>query len=616
MTGTILTLRAGSATRRVNLASYLDADAEEAAAAGANAWIKRLRHARVEGLPLRRRFSYRGDSLWWFAELYLHKQQTVLNIHRTIAALEALLVQEGPSTMSVTRGSALARRLTARFAAARGVRLGANRPGLPSVARLAAIDARGSWLHASALASRFRRTLPAAEHRPPAVLAFVHRAFWRSDDGGDGSAEQYIGPVLEALRAGLSNDGLQYVSVGPAANFGARRWWHPVLGHTVPGTPTVEAFASFGSLKLSRRLWHARHTIRRALWRSDDLHALAQIQGCDCWPVIRDELAGVALLQWPWSARAMDEAGAALDALRPSAVLTYAEAGGWGRAIMLECRRRGIPTAGLQHGFIYRHWLNYLHEPDEMRPDPENAGDAGFPHPSLTLLFDGYAARHLEARGRFPPSALRVTGSPRLDGLVGTVRSLSDADLTKARVQAGAAPGDALLVVTTKWKEAAEVLPPLLEEAGRLPGVHVAIKTHPAETPEAYAGVAQGLQHVTVLPAAYPLAPLLGACRLVVTVNSTVALDAAVLGVPALVLGLPNNLSPFVDAGIMVGQHDRAAEGVLRRILYDEGFRQRIHEARRTFLRAFEIESDGQAAARSAAAVLGLVGRPASDAER
>ena len=66
----------------------------------------------------------------------------------------------------------------------------------------------------------------------------------------------------------------------------------------------------------------------------------------------------------------MDEAGAALDALRPRVALTYAEAGGWGRALMLECRRRGIPSVGLQHGFIYRHWLNYLHEPDEMAPDP------------------------------------------------------------------------------------------------------------------------------------------------------------------------------------------------------------------------------------------------------
>jgi hypothetical protein len=252
-----------------------------------------------------------------------------------------------------------------------------------------------------------------------------------------------------------------------------------------------------------------------------------------------------------------------------------------------------------------------------MCPDPENPVDAGFPHPSVTLLFDAYAARHLESHGRFPSTSLRVTGSPRLDDLVGTVRGLSDADVATARAHAGAAPTDALVLVTTKWKEAARVLAPVLDAAGRLPGVHVAIKTHPAETPEAYAEVARGLPHVTVLPAASPLAPLLAGSRAVVTVNSTVALDAAVLGVPALVLGLPNNLSPFVEAGIMAGQHDRTADGVLHRILYDEGFRQQLEEGRRTFLRAFDIRSDGCAAERSAAAVLGLVDTPApSDAER
>jgi hypothetical protein len=42
----------------------------------------------------------------------------------------------------------------------------------------------------------------------------------------------------------------------------------------------------------------------------------------------------------------MDEAAAALDTCRPRVVVTYAEAGGWGRAIVLESRRRGIPTVG------------------------------------------------------------------------------------------------------------------------------------------------------------------------------------------------------------------------------------------------------------------------------
>ena len=92
------------------------------------------------------------------------------------------------------------------------------------------------------------------------------------------------------------------------------------------------------------------------------------IRGYDCWPIVREALDGIALLQFPWSARAMDEAGAALDAVQPDVAVTYAEAGGWGRALALEARRRAIPLVGLQHGFIYRHWLNYRHEADEMLP--------------------------------------------------------------------------------------------------------------------------------------------------------------------------------------------------------------------------------------------------------
>ena len=104
---------------------------------------------------------------------------------------------------------------------------------------------------------------------------------------------------------------------------------------------------------------------------------MSKLEALDLWPLVEPELEGIATLQFPWSVRAMDEAGAALDALKPDAIVTYAEAGGWGRALMLEARRRGIPSVALQHGFIYRHWLNYRHEPDEARPSAANAA-AGF----------------------------------------------------------------------------------------------------------------------------------------------------------------------------------------------------------------------------------------------
>lgn len=324
--------------------------------------------------------------------------------------------------------------------------------------------------------------------------------------------------------------------------------------------------------------------------------------------MIREELAGIALLQWPWSARAMDEAAAALDALRPAVALTYAEAGGWGRALLLEARRRGIPTAGLQHGFIYDSWLNYLHEADEMQGEPGNAADCGFPRPVRTLLFDDYARQHLRQRGQFPDASLTVTGSPRLDALVRTASALSSDELAAARRAAGAESSQALVVFVAKYAQARHVLGALVEAVAMMPDVQLAIKTHPAESPDAYRRVAEGRSNVRVLPASAPLAPLLRACRVVVTVNSTVALDAAVLGIPALVIGLPNNLSPFVQAGVMAGAPAAAAIGpALNRILYDEEFRLQMERTTGEYLARFGIASDGHAAARSADAVLALI---------
>jgi UDP-N-acetylglucosamine 2-epimerase len=245
-----------------------------------------------------------------------------------------------------------------------------------------------------------------------------------------------------------------------------------------------------------------------------------------------------------------------------------------------------------------------------MMTDVEHGADQGFPSPTLTLLFDEYAARHLTDKGCFRPDTLAVTGSPRLDALASDVTHLTPSEIDQARSLAGAG-SRTLVLVTTKHREAQRVLGMLLDAAASCPGVHVAIKTHPAETPEVYADLVAGHPNVTVLPASAPLAPLLGASRAVVTVNSTVALDAAVLGIPALVIGLPNNLSPFVDAGIMAGAAgtDNAETArALDQILYHEEFRHELARAQQAFLIRFNIAADGLAAERAAEAIVKLAG--------
>ena len=608
MTNDLVLVDSGTGARRIRAGEYLDAAAEEHALASAHAWIKRLRHLTVEGQPLRRRFTVRGDSLWWFAELYLHKQEVVLELFRTAAALGQVIERERPLEIRVVGRNRILRGLAPQVARARGIRSRGTGGFGSGRLHLLRLGVRARALMFAARASRLRPCSRTTDRPATQIAAFVHRAFWRS--GATGRAESYIGQVLDTLERRAA-DAVTYVGVGPTSNFRARRWWHPLKRGADSLSPTpIKCLAPLAALRDSDAIWRERQGMRSALWDSAELRQHSIIDGCDCWPIIREELAGIALLQWPWSARAMDEAGAALDVLRPEIALTYAEAGGWGRALMLECRRRRIPSVGLQHGFIHRHWLNYLHEPDEMAADGEAPSDAGFPRPTLTLLFDEYARRHLEQSGRFPAASLVVTGSPRLDALVEEARSLTPEAIERTRLASGADPSRALVLLVTKHREVKHVLPALVDAIASLGDLQLAIKTHPAETPEVYDAVGRGRPGIRVLPAAAPLAPLLCACRAVVTRNSTVALDAAVLGVPALVIGLPSNLSPFVEDGVMAGAwSDAEIAPALARILYDEEFRLQLDRERSAYFSRFRIGADGRAADRAADAVLQLIGR-------
>ena len=592
----------------VELAALLLPDSREQVRGDANDWIKRLRLVQYDGVSMRQRFRYRGDSLWWFTELYLHKGKRLDVAVSTVLALESARHQYQPTRITVQSVDPDVRDAAEAFGRAHGLTIDLQgsprpRPGLAWPSYLIPLSARLSRLR--------RAALPVPHH--PAVAAFVHTAFWRATaTAGKAGPQQesYVGAVLDAVAAEGRDADLHCVGVGPRKNFRNRRWWDPVVSTGPRGrliTP-IERLAPSAALAGSRDLWRQRQTLSRALTAGAGIRAAAIYRGCDLWPVLRPQLEAVALLQWPWSARAMDEAGAALDALRPGSVVTYAEAGGWGRALILEARRRGIPSVGLQHGFIYRHWLNYRHEPDEIAPQD---GDGGCPIPDRTLVFDRYAEAHLRATGHFPAEAIAVTGNARLDDLAEEFAALSPSR-AQLRQSLGIAADQPLAVLAAKFTEIRSVLPDLVAAVAALPGARLLIKAHPAENPADYLATIGGATNVSVAAADADLASLLVAADAMVTMNSTVAIDGLVLGVPALVIGLPNNLSPFVNAGAMLGADgaDQIRER-LQSLLYDRGARQAVIARGAAFAGQYALGSDGFAAQRAAAAILALAAHPA-----
>jgi hypothetical protein len=314
----------------------------------------------------------------------------------------------------------------------------------------------------------------------------------------------------------------------------------------------------------------------------------------------------------------MDEAGAAIERARPRLVLTYAEAGGWGRAIMIEARRRGIPCAGIQHGYIYRRWLNYLHEPDEMQPSTVMEMDRGFPRPDLTVVFDKVAAQHLEIAGAFPRRALAITGSPGLDRLAARLASIEPAERARARESLGLREDDRAALLVSKHAQLGRWLPQLVAAIGTLDArsspatgrSFLIAKPHPAETDAVYADAVGGNATTRLAPPALDLPLLLAACDLVVTVNSTVAIDAMALGIPAVAVGMPNNLAPFVVAGGIAGVFDPSElMPVLTRLLWDDAARGALIAKGRACAEQAGMRADGAAATRAAAELTRLAAR-------
>lgn len=593
--------------RELTLDDLVSPGIAERAEIESNAWIKQLRLARIDGAAFRDRFTVRGDSLWWFAELYLHKRRVVTRAFRALRALQPL-TDERPLSWRVEGDDAVLRQVAHAMAEKEGFSCDGPRESRPRRSRLAT-EVKAIFHTATALADRLRPTSP-PRHGRPAVAAFVHSAFAR----GAADDETYLGPVLRELRARVGDDGLHLVGLGPRTNFKVRRWRDRAREFADPGaralplTP-IDAYAGWQDLAPSLAQWRARGEVARALRASEELRTASMIDGIDLWELVAPELDGIADLQFPWSARAMDEAGAALDRLAPGAVVTYAEAGGWGRALTLEARRRAIPVIALQHGFIYRHWLNYRHEADEMIASPANSADRGFPLPTRTLVFDDFAREYLEQYGRFPSSSLTVTGSLRLDAVVQEGQRVTGEDRRAIRARLGAADSAAIVVVAAKYAQLPEAFRALVTAIGEMHDVLLVVKPHPAEGDTPYRKAMRGMDNGRIAPRDVSLGALTAVASVLVTANSTAAIEAMPLNVPALVVQLPNNLTPFVDAGVMAGAATiDDIEPALRALLYDGEMRGRLAAARGAFIARYGIHADGGAARRAADVILELSG--------
>lgn len=601
-------------------AAGLTASAQDAIDEAAMAWTKAWgRQPLEDGKSFRELFAWKGVSLWWFAELYLHHSTDAPRHVRVIESVHRILDAEAPDEVETVGLSPEDTLLVERTCTARGVLFHGPRrlTGSPAAGKVGRVLRQSRWNAAKAILTAAKARLAGPPPVPPptaapTVLFLSHAAFWRARDEGPPWGDRVLAPPREhrgveeyehyfdRLIPAAAEQGMRpfVVAVGPRAAFRRRgrreqvAEWLRLAPHDGPYVHVNR----YSDARVHGEVRRATAMIRAGwarLRRSPALVGAFSHRGVAFADLAEADLAATMLLQLPWAVRCYEEMAAVLASVRPAVVCLYAESSGWGRAAVAACRAAGVPTVAIQHGIVYPKYYSYRHAPDE----------SDVPVPDATALFGASARRLLVHLGHPRPESLVLTGSPRFDELTERARS---SDREALRREMGASPGQPLVAVASRFRairdthSAIGTAFPSLVAAVRALGVRCVVKPHPAESHGEYlAAIGLSDPAITVLSPSADLLDLLIAADALVTVESLSAVEALVVGRPVVILNMPTHLGALVDAGVALGVEAGAdPTDALRRALTEAETRNALQHARALYLDELALGVDGQATRR------------------
>jgi hypothetical protein len=588
----------------------LGVEALDAADEAAIAWTRSFgKRPLCDGRSFRELYTWKGVSLWWFAELYLHHSTPAARRVRLIECFARILESLAPEEVEADGLPAEEAVLLGRVCTARGVLYHGPRRLAPPGWAATRLALASGWNLVKCLASVAKARLAGGPGPVPppdgrrTVLFLSHAAFWKERRAGNGEAESfehYFDRLIPEVA--VSADLRAYVvGVGPSAAFRRRRtrdrlrdWLAAAPGGVGPYVH-VHRFLTWRVFREVARASAEARAAWRQLRHSPALRDAFSHRGVAFDELSAADLAATLLLQLPWAVRCYEEMGAVLDVVPAAVVALYAESSGWGRAAVAACRAAGVPSVGIQHGILYPTYYSYRHEPDEQ----------DCPRPDRTAVFGEAARRFLIEAGRYQPDSLVVTGSPKFDALLDASRAWSR---EAVRHELGLAADARVVVVASRFRGIREThqsigsaFAALVQAVESLPDVQLLVKPHPAEPASAYATGLRGSRggRARLAPATADLVRLLFAADVLVTVESLSAVEALVLERPVVVLNMPTNLREMVEAGVALGVRVGEDPGpALAAALGEPATLERLAAARRRYLADVASGVDGQATAR------------------
>ena len=137
------------------------------------------------------------------------------------------------------------------------------------------------------------------------------------------------------------------------------------------------------------------------------------------------------------------------------------------------------------------------------------------------------------------------------------------------------------------------------------------IKLHPAENIEIYQEILAGIgEDKAIICQDVDIHDLLNACDLLMTVHSTVALEAMIFDKPVITINLTGkpDLFPYAESGAAIGVYkEEDLVSAISKVLYDPRVKENSEKNRKEFTYQHAYKLDGQASKRVADLIIRLI---------
>jgi hypothetical protein len=381
-------------------------------------------------------------------------------------------------------------------------------------------------------------------------------------------SDAFFDPIIKKLR----EDSYTVIGVFPLylSRLSVKTFIDKMRTWDIPHRP-FNRYWSLHAWKKEMESLHWFRTIWQSVEKDEKFKELCSYNGKTLYPLIETELKYYFYVVFPRVVKYIEMGKTMIDTENPDVILMLNEYGTFQKPLLIAGKQKRVPVLAVQHGIITpTHW-GYIFGPHEKKRAVL---------PDITCVYGQYHYDLLTTHSIYEPDTVVVTGQPRYDILyyADTVYS-REAFFDKYDIN----PQHAVVLWVTQChalstRENIENFEAVFGALQSMEDVTLLIKQHPGEQ----ATHTQMIHHwlakyditAVITPKISDTFEQLYVCDVMITKNSTTAMEAVALDTPVVVLNLSGepDVVNYVAERVAVGVYKKEdLQPVLENVLKNRG---------------------------------------------